>query len=178
MSDPYSLPPTTAIGSSAPIRPKQGFLSGLVRYLAAASLLQLGFLALIRAALFFQIQLLEVFLVLVLVSPVLSLVLASLFFRRFTLLGWAFLTILASTAAGSYLWIRLGHAYWGWEFYTGRMRWRLQYMDLQADGTLPVSFGSYIPTDTSVLDTVRLPSSSELPEAGILTFREAKRNLS
>ena len=178
MSDPYSAPSFPDTSPSLPPSRGTRFLHGFVRYLAAASLLQLGFFALIRAALFFQIQVLEIFLILVIVSPVLSLVLASLFFRRFTLLSWAFLTILASTAAGSYLWIRLGHAYWGWEFYSSRMQWRLQYVDLNADGTLPAYFTSYIPTDTSVLDMVRLPSPSEPPKAQILTFREAKRNLS
>lgn len=181
MSDPYSLPPATAVGSSAPARSRLGFLPGLLRYLAAASLLQLGFLAIVRAALFFQIRDFWLLGLFGLASPVLALVLASVFFRRFTNTRWAIASILAATSACVFLLVRFTYAYIAWQYYSTLIEPVLrnfQYVDLTKGGKLPASFLSCQPLDTLVSDSLQVKGSPGKPDSPASSLQDLKRNLS
>lgn len=174
MPDPYSLPATFTHASTTPPRSRLGFLPGLIRYLAAASLLQLGFLALVRLALLFQYHDFGVLGLLGMASPVLSLVLASVFFRRFTNIRWAIASILVTLSASAYLLVRFTYAYMAWQHYTTLvepvMR-RFRFVDLTTGNEVPPAMGSYLPLDTSTVDGMQLSDTSSNSLRGI------KRNL-
>ncbi len=181
MPDPYSLPPATAVGSSAPARSRLGFLPGLLRYLAAASLLQLGFLAVVRVALFFQFRDFWILGLFGLTSPVLSLVLASVFFRRFTNTRWAIASILATTSACAYLLVRFAYAYLAWQYYSALIEPVLRqqhYVDLTTGGKLPASFLSCQPLDTLVGDSLQTKGVSGAPDGHSTSLHDLMRNIS
>ena len=181
MSDPYSLPPASAVGSSAPARSRLGFLPGLLRYLAAASLLQLGFFALVRAALFFQLREFWLLVLFVLASPVLALVLASVFFRHFTSTRWAIASILLALSACAFLLVRFAYAYLAWQYYSTLIEPVLRqqrYVDLTSGGKLPASFLSCQPLDTLVGDSLQTKGVSGAPDGHSTSLQDLMQNLS
>ncbi|HNY29682.1 MAG TPA: hypothetical protein PKO15_02235 [Fibrobacteria bacterium] len=149
-----------------------GFVPGMVRYLGTAALLQLIFFAILRVALFLRVREFEIPTFFAMVSPVLSLGLAPLFFRRFTSTRTALFTALGCTLACLYLLVRFGYAWVAQSYHRTNVEpvlRRFHYVDLTQGNQAPPSMESYLPLDTSRLDSM---------DMGATTLTSIRQNIS